>query len=226
MNEERAIGIIVRVRPLTESSLIVHWLTREFGRIATVAKGAQRPKSPFRGKLDVFHLLEFSFARSRRSDLHTLREAVLRRAYPALRRDLARLQQAAYAVGLLELATESETPLPVFFELCSAFLEHLDQTPPAPLNIAALETKVLTELGLAPTAGRPRVSGGAGQILARLQVADWASISNLRVTEPQARELSGFLRAFLRDHLGRIPRGRRAALGEEAGGEGEAPDEP
>ena len=71
--EERSQGIILRIRPLTESSLIVHWLAPESGRLSTVAKGAKRPKSPFRGKLDLFFAAEFSFHRSRRSDLHTLR---------------------------------------------------------------------------------------------------------------------------------------------------------
>src|SRR5213594_2368024 len=65
--DERATGLVLRVYPLTESSLIIHWLTQGQGRIATVAKGARRPKSPLRGKLDLFYLAEFLFARSRRS---------------------------------------------------------------------------------------------------------------------------------------------------------------
>ena len=52
--DETAHGIILRTRPLTETSLIVHWLTADHGRLSTVAKGAKRPKSPFRGKLDLF----------------------------------------------------------------------------------------------------------------------------------------------------------------------------
>ena len=39
---QNATGLILRTRPLTETSLIVHWLTPDFGRIATVAKGARR----------------------------------------------------------------------------------------------------------------------------------------------------------------------------------------
>ena len=52
---ETATGLILRTRPLTETSLIVHWLTPDFGRIATVAKGARRNQSPFLGKLDLFY---------------------------------------------------------------------------------------------------------------------------------------------------------------------------
>jgi DNA repair protein RecO (recombination protein O) len=51
---ETATGLIFRTRSLTETSLIVQWLTPHLGRLATVAKGARRVKSPFHGKLDLF----------------------------------------------------------------------------------------------------------------------------------------------------------------------------
>src|SRR5215510_5961861 len=124
--------LILRTRPLTETSLIVHWLTPDFGRLATVAKGARRPKSPFRGKLDLFYLCEFTFVRSRRSDLHTLREVSLRETHSALRRELGWLEQATYATELLEQTTETETPLPDFFELLAGFLRHLPDHAPQP----------------------------------------------------------------------------------------------
>src|ERR1051325_7689890 len=96
---ESSIGIVLRTRPFTETSLIVNWLTPELGRISTVAKGARRPKSPFLGKLDLFYVAEFSFARSRRSELHTLREVSLRETHVPLRRELGYVQQAAYAAA-------------------------------------------------------------------------------------------------------------------------------
>ena len=120
--DERATGLILRVYPLTETSLIIHWLTQELGRIATVAKGARRIKSPFRGKLDLFYSAEFTFARSRRSELHNLREISLRETHSALRRDLTILQQASYCAALVEQATEKETPLPEVFELMNGLL--------------------------------------------------------------------------------------------------------
>src|SRR5215469_6156934 len=110
-------GIILRTRPLTETSLIVHWLTPDLGRLATVAKGARRPKSPFAGKLDLFYAADFSFSRSRRSELHTLREISLRRTNGALREDIIKLRQAAYGAAFIVQTTEPETPLPGVFDL-------------------------------------------------------------------------------------------------------------
>ena len=215
MNTLRATGLILRTRPLTETSLIISWLTPELGRIATVAKGARRPKSPFRGILDLFHEADFSFARSRRSELHTLREAVLRRTHPSLRRDLSRLRQAAYAAALIEQSTETETPIPAVFELLRGLLHHLDQQPPQALTILAFETKLLEELGLSAVAANPRPAARLLERLASLLATDWPALPALQPGPAQVRDLSRFLDSFLLQHLGRIPRGRAAALLEE-----------
>src|SRR6185503_5936803 len=95
---ERAHGVILRTRQFTETSLIVNWLTPDLGRISTVAKGARRAKSPFRGKLDLFYECDFSFQRSRRSELHTLREVSVQDFHAPLRQQVNYLQQAAYFV--------------------------------------------------------------------------------------------------------------------------------
>jgi len=207
-------GIILRTRPLTETSLIVNWLTPELGRIATVAKGARRPKSPFLGKLDLFYAADFSFSRSRRSDLHTLREVSLRETHGPIREDILKLQQAGYATAFIELATEVETPLPEIFELTRNFLTHLCSQPPLPQNIFALELKLLRELGLEPDFAETHLTPGTKKIVESLQAGDWASISRLKLSASQTGELRQFLHGFLIFHLGRLPHGRSAALAE------------
>src|SRR5262245_7338235 len=146
--DERSSGIILRTRPLTETSVIVHWLTPDLGRIATVAKGARRPKSLFRGKLDLFYEGDFSFGRSRRSELHTLREIVLRETHRTLRNDLGWIQQASYAAAFIEQITETETPLPEVHKLMISMLRHLTERPPVSRTAFAFELKMLAQLGL------------------------------------------------------------------------------
>ncbi len=128
VNELRTSGIILRTRRLTESSLIVHWLTADHGRLATVAKGALRPKSAFRGKLDLFHEAELTLVRSRSSDLHTLKEISLRSTHAGLRRDLLALQQASYAAALIERITETDAPTPELHELLTGLVTALAQS--------------------------------------------------------------------------------------------------
>ena len=209
---ERAHGLVLRTRPLTETSLIVNWLTLEFGRISTIAKGARRTKSPFRGKLDLFYEAEFSLQRSQRSELHTLREVVLHETNEALRRELGYLQQAAYCSALIEQSTERETPLPVVFELMRGFLRALPLTPPLPQTIFGFELKLLEELGLQPDLETSKMTPGSKLIAKALREKDWASTVRLKSSEAQVSELRQFLHGFLIFHLGKIPSGRNKAL--------------
>ncbi len=215
MNLARTTGLVLRTRPLTDSSLIVHWLTRDFGRIATVAKGARRPKSPFRGQLDLFYLADLSFVRSRRSELHTLREVRLLESHPGLRLDLIYVQQASYCAALIEQSAEPDAPLPVVFDNFSSLLGLLPNHPAQPQTIFAFEMKWLQELGQNPNLAETHLTPGTKQILQRLLDTDWPEIFRLRLSEAQAREIRLFLHGFLIYHLERIPRGRGAALGGE-----------
>jgi DNA repair protein RecO (recombination protein O) len=209
---ESATGLVLRTFPLTETSLIVHWLTPSPGRIATVAKGARRPRSPFLGKLDLFYLADISFSRSRHSDLHTLREVRLVNPQNALRGDLRRLRQAAYAAAFIEQATETETPLPDIFKLMTVFLDCLCRHPPSPQLVFAFELKLLHELGLKPDPAKSNLTPGAKQIVRVLIRDDWPAILRLRLTRAQTDELRQFLHGYLICHLGRLPRGRAGAV--------------
>ena len=215
MKIETTSGLILRTRLLTETSLIIHWLTPELGRIATVAKGARRAKSPFAGKLDIFYTAEFSFSRSRSSDLHNLREVMVHETHGAFREDFVKLQHAAYAANFLEQATETETPLPEIFELVRGFLKSLCVQKPSPQNIFALEIKLLHELGLAPDLEETRLTPGAKKIVATLLKADWKNNTRLQLSRAQGDELREWLQGYLIFHLGRLPRGRAAAVTDE-----------
>jgi DNA repair protein RecO (recombination protein O) len=212
---ESATGLILRVRPLTETSLIVHWLTPVLGRIATVAKGARRPKSPFLGKLDLFYLADFSFTRSRRSELHTVREVSLRETHGAIREDILKLRHAAYATAFIEQATETETPLPAVYLLLREFLDCLCKQKTAPQLVFAFELKLLRELGLAPNLAETNLAAGTKKIGAILAQKDWAAGLRLKLTTAQVSELRQFLHGFLIFHLGRLPKGRGISLSGE-----------
>ena len=108
-------AFLLRTIKLTDTSLIVTWFTQAHGKLKTVAKGARRPKSPFAGKLDLFFGCEITFLRSMKSELHILKEVVLRDPFEGLRENYRRTQLAAYFVELIELVTEPEHPVPELY---------------------------------------------------------------------------------------------------------------
>ena len=208
--EERASGIVLRTRPLTETSLIVQWLTLDVGRISTVARGARRAKSPFSGKLDLFYEADFSFIRSRKSELHTLREVSLRQSHRKLREDLSRLNAASYCAILVEQGTERETPLPEFYALALDTLQFLDQFSPTTAFIFSLELKFLALSGMLPSL--EGVPGETTAIAESLIENAFKEASEIRLSKVVNAQLSSVLRRGIGMTLEKLPPQRERVL--------------
>lgn len=129
-------AILLRKTKLSDTSLILTWLTLAHGKMKTVAKGARQPKSRFAGRLDLFFECEIGFARSRKSELHTLREVELIDPHERLRGDYTRVALAAYFVELIELVTEPEHAVAELFDLFQRALRYLNENA---ANLRALE---------------------------------------------------------------------------------------
>ena len=207
--EERGTGIVLRTRPFTETSVVVQWVTLEFGRLATVAKGARRAKSAFVGKLDLFYTADLSFQRSRRSDLHTLREVQLRETHARLREDLGWVHQASYFTLLLEKSTEAEAPVPEVYELLNRALIAVPKSKPSARLVFAFEIKLLTLLGYDPDLAQ--LSAEPRQLAA--QLTETSFTENLEKPTPRAyKELNLFLQTSIAGAIDHLPAQREKAL--------------
>ena len=204
--DERATGLVLRLFPLTETSLVVHWLSPEAGRIGTVAKGARRPRSAFRGKLDLFHLAEFSFRRSRRSDLHTLCEVVLKEPFPNLRTDVNLLDCLARATRLLARCTEEQTPLRAEFGLLLELVTRLNTGGAGEFWLGVFEVKLLAAQGQEPDWAKAKLDDGTRAVAATMATTDWDSLAKLRPSEGQLRRLAVYLDQFIGHHIGPVKR--------------------
>ena len=145
---ETSSAILMRKIKFSETTLIVEWLTKDHGKLKTMAKGARRPKSPFAGKLDLFFEAEIQFLKSRAGDLHTLREVVLQETHEGLRLNYQRVQLASYFVELLEMTTEPEHPAPELFDLMQRALNHLQSNPPSKRILLHFESELVRLLGI------------------------------------------------------------------------------
>ncbi len=145
---ESTAAILLRKRKFSDTSLIISWCSESFGCIQTIAKGARRPKSPFAGKLDLFFEAEVSIARSRKSDLHTLTEVVLKNPFAGIRHNYLRTQTAAYFVELIEICTERDHREPELFMLLHRAFGYLDTTDPTPRAVSHFETELARIAGV------------------------------------------------------------------------------
>ncbi|MBP7275685.1 MAG: DNA repair protein RecO [Kiritimatiellae bacterium] len=146
----RSPAIVLRMFPWSNTSKYVAWLTPEQGKLLTLIRGAQRPKSFFLGQLDLFYTCDLVwYAREHRS-LHAAREAAPLHSRPRFRSDWAACAAASYAADVLYRALPFEAPAPGCFDLLARTLDALDGGG-APGDILAWhDLGVLDRLGFRP----------------------------------------------------------------------------
>jgi DNA repair protein RecO (recombination protein O) len=145
---ESSAAILLRKRNFSDTSLIVSWCTESLGYIQTVARGARRAKSPFAGKLDLFFEAEIQIARSRKSDLHTLAEVVLKNPFARIRTNYLRTQTAAYFVQLIEICTERDHHEPEPSSRLRRACGYLDENDPTLRAVSHFETELARIAGV------------------------------------------------------------------------------
>jgi len=128
-----------------ETSLIVEVFTRDYGRVALVAKGAKRAHSRLRGILHTFQPLSLGW--SGRSELHNLIAAEWVGGMTPL--ENSALLYGFYLNELLLKLLAREDPHPALFDHYVATLSRLANTESAPIVLRKFELSLLKETGVA-----------------------------------------------------------------------------
>ncbi len=134
-----------------ETSLVVHVLSPEFGRVHLLAKGAYRPTSRYFAVLDFFDTLELEWSHAPNRELETLREGRIVERRLAIARDLDCYRAALSMLELSALAAQEAERARGLFELVRRSLDRLAGEDARPrLELSRFELGFLGELGLAP----------------------------------------------------------------------------
>ena len=154
MASEKTEGIVLRVVDFSETSCIVTWMTRDFGKITTMAKGARRPKSSFEAAIDVLAICPIVFLHKTSGAMSLLTEAKLDRRFRSSATNLKRLYAGYYVIELLNILTDEGDSNPELYELAVNMVRLIDseEIKDDQLNLALLrfELKVLNLLGHQP----------------------------------------------------------------------------
>lgn len=149
-NVEHTDALLLRSVDYGEADRIVTLLTRGFGRLGFIARGARRSKRRFAGALEPFSVLRVGVS-VKTTGLGTLQQAEIARGHPRLIGSLERMGAAGAATELLrELTTEGE-PDEALFDTAVELLGALDDDAYAPgPTLVCFELRVLALVGFAP----------------------------------------------------------------------------
>ncbi len=109
-----------------ESSKIVHLYTAEAGYLKIIAKGAFRPKSPFRGALEALNRIEAIISTRQSRGLQILTSASLLDSYLNIREDLHKTTLGFAVLEVLKKLFSTHEPVQPFFHYLTEWLAALN----------------------------------------------------------------------------------------------------
>lgn len=145
-------AILLRRQDLRETSLILTFYTRDFGKIKGIVRGVRGPHAQYAGgSLEIFAHDEVVFYERKKSEIYTISQCDLLGFFDPIRNSLERLAYAAYMVELLDSVTPLSDPNLEIFEILLSSLKLLAGESSAKRITRVFEIKLLSLLGLMPS---------------------------------------------------------------------------
>ena len=151
----RTPAICLRTTDYSETSQVVHFFTREQGKVGLIAKGSKRPKSKSGGALDLLSEGDLVFSESRSGGLGTLIEFDETAWRTPLRKRARSLHAALYMIELAGAMLGENDPHPEIYDLLKNALARLGEPDaPAAAVLAYFQWRLLLRVGLLGEMGR------------------------------------------------------------------------
>lgn len=145
-------GILLRKNDLRETSLILTFYTRDFGKVKGIVRGVRGPRSAFGGaNMEIFALDEVVFYERRKSDIFTISQCDLVEFFGPIRESLEKLSYATYLIELADSVTALGDKNREVFDLLLNSLRLLAGESSTKRVARIFEIKLLHQLGIMPT---------------------------------------------------------------------------
>ncbi len=142
-------AICLRTIDYSETSQVLHFLTRGAGTVRVLGKGTKRPKSKSGGAIDLLQEGQLVFSTGRGQGLATLIEFTETVSHSALRKEAGRLNTSVYMLELAAAMLGEGDPHAEVFDLLHNALARLGHTDaPVQAVLAYFQWRLLRHVGL------------------------------------------------------------------------------
>ena len=150
-------GIIIKEKSYSETSKIIDVITKKYGIISILAKGARTLKSPLRSSSTKLTYANFNMT-YKEGKLSTLKEIDIINYYKNIKKDIIKISYASYILELVEQVIKQTKNDEIYNNLIKALQKIEDGLNPQIItNI--LELKCLKYLGVMPIIDRCSICG-------------------------------------------------------------------
>jgi DNA repair protein RecO (recombination protein O) len=162
--EESTPAIVLRARDYAEADRIVTLLTRDFGKLSGIAKGAKASRRRFERKLEPFTQVILYFRRRPHGQLVFITRAERSDGAPPELDELAKIALGSYMLELTDALTTEEAEAMGAYQVLASGLEVLGRRTPTIALRQAFELQMLQAAGFGLEFGRCRLCGKFPQL--------------------------------------------------------------
>ena len=150
MTAQSAEGVILRKYFLRETSYILVFFTKEYGKIKGVIKGVRNPYPQYAGDYEIFSLCRLMFYRKKKSPMDLITQCEAFETFLAIRKDIERLTYASYFIELIDIVTGDYDPNEEIYNILLTALNMTAGTSSAKRISRIFELKLMGALGMSP----------------------------------------------------------------------------
>jgi DNA repair protein RecO (recombination protein O) len=143
-------AIVLKSFDFRETSKIVTFYTREFGKVKGLMKGIRKDPRKFGSSVEKFSVNDIVFYQYRNSDIHLVSQCDMKEYYFSLRHDLRRMTAASYILELVDAIMPVEQQNEDIYELILQYLASLQSDQDVSKLVHIFQIKTLLYSGFRP----------------------------------------------------------------------------
>ena len=150
MSIHKTEAIVLKKHDFRETSLIVNFFTRDFGKISGIMKGIRSEPGKFASAVEPFEHNEIVFYHKRNTSLHLVSQCDARNNFSATRQDIHKIGTASSIIELVDSVMPLEDKNEEVFDLALNSLKELEINPNPDKIMTIFTIKLLVLSGFKP----------------------------------------------------------------------------
>jgi len=150
MSIHKTEAVVIRKWDFRETSMIVNFYTRDFGKLSGILKGVRSEPKKFSSSMETFSYNDIIFYKKRNSGLHLVSQCELRDNFFVLRHSVSKISIASVMMELLDAIMPPEDKNEEVFDLTLSSLKELEVTANPDKILTIFKIKILSLSGFEP----------------------------------------------------------------------------
>ena len=196
-------AILLKKKDFRETSLILTFFTKDFGKVDGIIKGARGSRPRGDANPIFFSLDQIVFYEKKIGGISIISQCETQEVFLNILKEWGRASSAYYMLELTDVFTEPEGKSEEVFENLYNSFKSLDSGKEAGSITRFFEIKLLMALGFWPGAGYFKLTKGAMSSVMHLEKESWKATSNMKLTKDVDSEIKGITAKIIEENLDR-----------------------